>query len=110
MKTLTTLLALAAAPTLLAPAAAQNPAFESRTQIVRFADLDFDRADGQRELDRRIRVAIDQACGPASPADPTSGRAVHACRLTLEREVAAQRTALLGQPGRGATIVVALRR
>src|SRR5688500_9297412 len=64
-----TLLAFAAAAVAFfaTPAFAQQP---SSTVAVSYADLDLSTARGIRKLDRRIRTAVERACGPISSFDP----------------------------------------
>ena len=109
MKILTTLLALAAATLSLVPAAAQNSA-GSQSQIVHYGDLDLARPEGVRALDRRLKTAIDRACGPASPADPVGTRMVRDCRVALRHEIAGRRAEVLAGVAGGTQIAVALTR
>ncbi|WP_114954299.1 UrcA family protein [Sphingosinicella terrae] len=108
MKMLTTLVALAATTALLAPATAQSSS--THTESVRYADLDLARPDGVRELDRRLRTAIENACGPISSADPAGKRAVRACRTSLRNAVSERRNQVLAGIDRPEPIVVALAR
>ena len=108
MKILTSLVALAAATILYAPATAQTAA--SHTETVTYADLDLARPDGVRELDRRLRTAIDNACGPVSSADPAGKRAVRSCRTALRRAVTERREEVLAGVNRQEPIRVALQR
>ena len=109
MKSLITLVALAAATTLLAPATATAQG-TSHTETVSYADLDLARPEGVRELDRRLRSAIEYACGPVSSADPAGKRAVRACRADLRRAVTERRDQVLAGINRSEPIVVALAR
>jgi UrcA family protein len=110
MKTLTTLLALAAASLSLAPATAQFAPAGEQSQTVYYGDLDLARSEGIRKLDRRLRAAVDQVCGPASPADPVGARRVRECRTTLRAELAGRRDALLAGVAGNAPIIVAFSR
>jgi hypothetical protein len=90
MKTLISLAALGVALG-AAPAFAQAPTFESRPQVVRYADLDLASEAGRTALDRRIRAAIDEACGGASDADLEGSNQVRRCRTETRARVALQR-------------------
>lgn len=78
MKTISLALLLAVPLTLAvvaAPSVAAGPAF-----TVSYADLDLASADDRRVLDRRLRDAVAQACGPTSNADLAGTNRVLACR------------------------------
>jgi UrcA family protein len=90
MKTLISLAALGVALG-AAPAFAQGPTFENRPQVVRYADLDLASEAGRTALDRRIRAAIDEACGVASDVDPEGSNKVRRCREEARTRVALQR-------------------
>ena len=96
MKTLLTL-AAAAAALVASPALAQNgPAQVS----VSYADLDLSSRAGVRTLDRRIRSAVEQACGPISSFDPRGKNIVPDCREDTLALARAQRdTAIAGATG-----------
>lgn len=71
-------LALAALPTLL-------PAAEIQVQRVHVADLNLDSPQGQRALERRVRLAIEQVCRPATSElqrHPLARRQADECRQT----------------------------
>ena len=78
--------ALTAGPAFAAPAA---PA----TRVVHYADLDLSSTAGRRELDRRIGIAVREACGTASDADLHGRNLVQRCRVETRQAVAARRTA-----------------
>jgi UrcA family protein len=81
-------LAVLSATLVVAPASA--PAAEAR-QVVSYGDLDLSRSRDVAKLDRRIRTAVEAACGPASDADVKGKNELRRChQLTLER-VADQR-------------------
>lgn len=90
MKTLISLAALGVALG-AAPTFAQGPTFESRPQVVRYADLDLTSEAGRTALDRRIRAAIDEACGVASEADLEGSNKVRRCREEASTHAALQR-------------------
>ncbi len=90
MKILIPLATLAAALT-SAPAFAQPAA--SAPQVVHYADLDLSSAAGRRELDRRIGIAVREACGTASDADLHGRNLVQRCRVETRQAIAARRTA-----------------
>ncbi|HEY9552812.1 UrcA family protein [Allosphingosinicella sp.] len=100
------LAALVAAP-LLAPALAQEAALADQTEFVSYDDLDLGNAADVRILDRRIRTAVEAACGPASNADPAGRNEVRRCRAETTARVAAQRNVAIAearQPVRTASV------
>lgn len=88
MKILLPLAALTAT-VIAAPAFAQPAA--SATIVVRTADLNLRSAAGIATLDRRIRAAIDIACGDASDADVHGKNMAIRCRADTRAQAAAQR-------------------
>jgi UrcA family protein len=79
-------LGLAALPTML-------PAAEIPVQRVQVADLNLDSAEGQRALERRIRLAIDQVCRPATSElqrHPVARRKADECRQHAWNDVQRQ--------------------
>ena len=92
MKTLLPLAALAALAFTAVPAASapQAPA-GSATVAVHFADLDLNSRAGVAKLDRRIRAAVETACGSASSFDVRGKNQVRKCREETLTVVAAQR-------------------
>src|SRR3546814_11412153 len=84
------LASLVAAP-LLAPALAQEAALADQTEFVSYDDLDLGNAADVRILDRRIRTAVEAACGPASNADPAGRNEVRRYRAETTARVAPQR-------------------
>jgi UrcA family protein len=94
------ILAVFAATLAVAPAPAQSLAAGAGTQVVSYADLDLSSESGRLALDRRIRAAIDAACGTASSADPHGRRAVAACRSDLRAQADAQRGQALASADR----------
>ena len=85
------LLPLAAAFTALtvAPALAQPGA--SATIAVHTADLDLTSSAGVSALDRRIRAAVEIACGELSDVDLHGRNAAQRCRAEARAQAAAQR-------------------
>ena len=82
------LFTLAAAATTIAffatPGAAQSPISGAAPLVVSYADLDLSTQAGVRTLDRRIRIAVQQACGPISDFDPAGKNRTRECvELTL---------------------------
>ena len=77
-----TLLTFAAATLALvaSPAAAQSPISANGQLVVSYADLDLSSEAGVRTLDRRIRTAVQQACGPVSDFDPAGKNRVRDCQ------------------------------
>ncbi len=88
MKTLL-ILAAAAATFTAAPALAQDVA--AGQIVVGYADLDLTSRAGVRTLDRRIRSAVEQACGPISSSDPRGKNQVLDCRAETLALARAQR-------------------
>ena len=90
--------ALVASFTSLAPPAfAQDSAGQV---VVSFADLDLSTRSGIRTFDRRIRTAVEQACGPISSFDPRGKNVVLDCREDTLALARAQRdTAIAGVTG-----------
>ncbi|MGD9810469.1 MAG: UrcA family protein [Sphingobium sp.] len=72
----------------LAPAYAQSHDFVARSEAVSYGDLDLGQPAGQRMLDRRLRSAVQAACGEASNADLASGNRVRSCRRDLTQRIA----------------------
>ena len=108
MKMTKSLVALAATALPFAPATAQIGTGYDRTEIVSYADLDLSRGEDVRMLDRRLRSAIEQVCGPTSPADPAGAREVRRCRAALRDRLASRRAQALADSSRGQPILVAL--
>src|SRR5688572_17626687 len=108
MKTATSLIlmisAFAAAPVLAQTA----PAPENRI-VVRTGDLDLSKAAGQRALDHRIAIAVVEACGETSPADPAGRNEILRCRDEASAAVAANRDRLVQLASKGKDIVLAAR-
>lgn len=106
-----TLIALALAATLSAtPAAAQPAAGTDVVRAVRTADLDLAREHGRDLLDRRIRAAVNDACGQASSADPAGRRTLRACRADALARVAPQRDRALAAARQAAPTTLAAQR
>jgi UrcA family protein len=104
------LILAAAALTLSAsPAFAQSAAAPAQV-VVSYADLDLSTQRGARALDRRLRTAVQLACGPTSDADPAGKNDVLECRAETLAEARAQRDiAIASASGRG-EIQIAARR
>ncbi len=94
------------------PALAEAPSHESNVavSVVRTADLDLSRADGQRQLDRRLAAAAREVCGAASDADLEGKNDVRKCRDDVLAKANGQRDQLLAAAGRGAEIEIAASR
>ena len=98
------LAALVAAPS-LALSLPGAPAFAQDAQSARvsYDDLDLSRERDVRILDRRIRSAVEEACGPESDVDPAGNNEVRRCRTETLAIVAAQRQVAIAaarQPAR----------
>lgn len=89
MKTIL-ILAAAAAAFSASPAIAQDAAGASQL-VVSSAGLDLATAGGVARLDRRIRTAVEIACGPTSDADLHGQHVVRQCRIDTLALARAQR-------------------
>ena len=87
------LAALLASAVTLSPAIAAEPA--AGIAIVSTADLDLGNAGDVRTLDRRLSIAIVEACGEASNVDLAGKNAVRACRVDARSKVNATRDRLV---------------
>jgi UrcA family protein len=97
MKILTTIATIAAAAVTSATgiahvAYAQAPS--ARTIAIHYGDLDLGSQNGRATLDHRIRHAVTQACGFASPADLRGQNLVAECRSDLSASLTEQRDAV----------------
>jgi UrcA family protein len=108
MKTILTLaaaaIAFSAAPALAQSAAGSNPV------AVSYADLDLSTARGVERLDRRIRTAVETACGPTSSADPRGTNLVRHCRAETLVLARAQRDSAIAVASQSSPIRLASRR
>ena len=107
MKTLLPLAALAALAFTAAPAAAEAPVAGSATVAVHYADLDLNSRAGIAKLDRRIRAAVETACGTASDFDVRGKNQVKACRADTLAAVAAQRDQVIASVQRASQVRLA---
>jgi UrcA family protein len=89
MKTILTLAAAAVAFS-ASPALAQDAAGSGQL-VISSADLDLSTARGVARLDRRIRTAVEIACGPTSDADLHGKNVVRQCRADTLALARAQR-------------------
>jgi UrcA family protein len=62
----------------------------SQTVRISYADLDLISPEGKAKLDRRIRTAVQTACGTASDADLEGKNAVRNCRSAAYKAASAQ--------------------
>jgi UrcA family protein len=106
MKTLLPLAALAALAFTAAPAAAEAPA-GSATVAVHYADLDLNSRAGVARLDRRIRAAVESACGATSDFDVRGKNEIKRCRADTLAAVAAQRDKVIASSQRASQIRLA---
>lgn len=83
-KLLFALLAFAAAPAFAEPLAQVSSTVDT-------ADLDLASQAGQRQLDRRISLAVVEVCGTASNADLAGQNEVRRCRVETRAKVEADR-------------------
>jgi UrcA family protein len=113
MKTVLAPLAFAAAAFVGAlaasPATAQESAAPARI-LVSYSDLDLGSQTGLRTLDRRIRSAVELACGPTSDTDPAGKNDVLQCRTETLAEARAQRNTALASAHAAGAIQLASRR
>jgi UrcA family protein len=79
MKMLLTAVAATTIAFFATPGATQTPAAGGQL-VVSYADLDLSSEAGVRTLDRRIRTAVQQACGPVSDFDPAGKNRVRDCQ------------------------------
>src|SRR5688572_27210146 len=107
MKTLLPLAALAAFAFTAAPAAADNGPVGSATVAVHYADLDLNSRSGVAKLDRRIRAAVETACGTASDFDVRGKNKVKSCRADTLQAVAAQRDKVIASAQRATQVRLA---
>ena len=113
MKTLIAPIAFAAAAfaaTLAAQPAMAQEVSAPTTITVSYSDLDLGSQAGQRVLDRRIRSAVEEACGPTSDADPAGKNRILECRTETLAEARAQRNTALASANRAGAIQLASRR
>ncbi len=101
------LAALMASAVTLSPAIAADPA--AGIAIVSTADLDLDNARDMRTLDRRLTIAIVEACGEASNVDVEGRNLVRACRVDARAKVDAERNRLVQLAARGSATKFAAR-
>lgn len=102
MKSLTIfLLAIMSSAVALSPVIAAGPA--AGIAIVNTADLDLGNATDVRTLNRRLTIAVVEACGEASNVDLVGRNAVRACRVDARAKVNATRDRLIQLAVRGST-------
>ena len=89
MKILLPLAALAAG-FLVTPALAQAVP-DAAPRIVRHADLRLDTASGVARLDRRIEIAVREACGTSGSFDRAGRKAIERCRTATLAQATSQR-------------------
>jgi UrcA family protein len=96
--------ALAGSPALSQPVA------DGGEIVVSYADLDLTTRGGIRSFDRRIRTAVEQACGPISSSDPAGRNDVAQCRADGLALARAQRDTAIAARSAGDEIQVAAQR
>ena len=104
MKALLISLAAAAITFAAAPAPAQTAPSQV---VVSYADLDLSTPAGVRKLDRRLRSAVEIACGPISSADPAGKNRVRDCRAETLAVARAQRDTAIADANAGSQIQLA---
>jgi UrcA family protein len=105
MKTIL-ILAAAAVAFSASPALAQNAAGSSQL-VVSSAGLDLTTAGGVARLDRRIRTAVEIACGPTSDSDLHGKNVVRQCRIDTLALARAQRDTAIAAASGASPIQVA---
>jgi len=100
-------LAMIASAATITPVIAAEPA--AGIAIVSTADLDLTDARDVRTLDRRLSIAIVEACGEASTVDLAGINAVRACRVDARAKVNATRDRLVELASRGSDVILAAR-
>lgn len=95
----------------LAAASLATPVFaqKSATRVVTSADLRLDRERDVRKLDRRIGLAVREACGEAADYDVRGKNEVSRCRKKAAASVAAERDRLVAIARAGSGTAVAAR-
>lgn len=94
-------LALIASAITISPVVAAEPA--AGIAVVNTADLDLGNAADVRTLDRRLTIAIVEACGEESIVDLEGRNAVRACRVDARAKVDAERDRLVQLAARQGT-------
>jgi len=105
-----TLLAVSLVAFALALTASPATAEDGHQLVVSYADLDLSTDRGVRILDRRLRAAAVEACGPTSDADLAGKNDARDCRTETLSTARAQRDGAIAglQPSR--QIQIAARR
>ena len=96
---------LLAAALCTAPVLAEA-ADEANIVRINYSDLDLSSPKGVAKLDRRVRTAVQTACGAASDADLAGKNAVRQCRAR-SYEAASAQVRLAAAAGRNAPVLVA---
>ena len=91
-----------------APASAE-PVGEPNIVRISYADLDLGSPQGTAKLDRRIRSAVQTACGTASDADLAGKNDVRHCRASTYQAASAQ-VRLAAATGRKSPVLLASKR
>ena len=108
MKTILTLALTAAAIAFSGtPAFAQQA---SSSVAISYADLDLGTSAGIRRLDRRIRTAVELACGPVSSFDPAGKNDVRQCRAETLAAARVQRDLAIAAVERDSQVQLAAQR
>lgn len=82
------LLATFASPAIAADGNNANPIV--RTQVVSYSDLNLGTKQGATELKHRIRTAVQDLCGVASPSDLQGTNRMKQCHRESKKAVAAE--------------------
>ncbi|WOK35837.1 UrcA family protein [Sphingomonas sp. C3-2] len=94
MKTMLALFALGSA-LCVSPAIAQTLGYGPQTRTVHYADLDLSTAKGRATLDRRLEMAVADACGMASSSDLAAQNKVHQCQTETLARVSTERDRII---------------
>jgi UrcA family protein len=75
---------------------ASTSSAQQRTRIVHYQDLDLASAAGQKQLNHRLRRAVDYVCRMPSPASPLTGSEDQDCRAEVLARVQTRMQAAVG--------------
>ena len=102
------ILAAAAFAAVGSPALSQTPV--SNQVAIGYTDLDLSAASDVDRLNRRIRSAIETACGPESSADPRGRTEIRACRAGALSDARAQRDSAIARVRQATGVQIASQR
>jgi|GEM_PF-3043071 len=79
-----------------APASARTDDRIVHKEIISYADLNLGDEHGQKELARRLHIAISKVCGDSSQADLAGSNAVRRCHNRLHQKAKASLRSVSG--------------